>query len=92
LVGGLNLLFLVGCLPLILSGALAYGASPLLIALLVLPILTGVLALLLVVLAAIAWKDRLWTLVSRIHYSLVALAAVAFAGWAAYWNLLGFHL
>ena len=66
--------------------------SSLIIALLVIPMVTTVLALVLVAMAVFAWRDGTWTLAGRIHYSLVVLAAVTFAGWAAYWNLLGFRL
>jgi hypothetical protein len=31
-----------------------------------------------VVLAALAWKDRYWSVASRVHYTLVALAGVLF--------------
>jgi CubicO group peptidase (beta-lactamase class C family) len=92
LVSGLNLLFLMVAVPLILAGELAYGASPLLVALLVIPILTSALALVLIVWTALAWQERRGTRAGRIYCSLVALATVVFAGWAAYWNLLGFYL
>lgn len=92
IISALNLLFLVGSLALILSGLLTYGASPLIIALLVVPIVTSLLTHVLLTATAIAWKDHHWTLAGRIYYTLIALAAVAFVGWANYWNLLGFHL
>jgi hypothetical protein len=27
----------------------------------------------------------------RVHYTLVTLGALSFAGWLYYWNLLGWH-
>jgi hypothetical protein len=39
--------------------------------------------------AALAWKETYWGLGDRMHYTLVALAAVGFAWWLDYWNLSG---
>jgi TctA family transporter len=49
------------------------------------------LAGLLVVMALLAWFRRYWGLVARIHYSLVAVAVVAFVWFLDAWNLLGFQ-
>ena len=37
------------------------------------------------------WWKGLWGLTARLHYTLVALAALAFAWFLNYWNLLGFR-
>jgi hypothetical protein len=42
--------------------------------------------------ALVAWTNRYWNIVARIHYTLVALAAAAFVWWLNYWNLLGLRL
>ena len=42
-----------------------------------------------VVLAALAWKDRYWGVAGRVHYTLVALAAVVFVLFLNNWNLIG---
>jgi hypothetical protein len=42
-----------------------------------------------VVLAALAWKDRYWSVAGRVHYTLVALAAVLFVFMLNSWNLVG---
>jgi hypothetical protein len=42
-----------------------------------------------VVLAVLAWKDHYWGVAGRVHYSLVALAAVLFVLFLSSWNLIG---
>jgi CubicO group peptidase (beta-lactamase class C family) len=94
LLGILNLLFIVGFAAALtqgLTGALPYPPSWF-VALLVIPVLTTVLSLVLLVFAALAWKDRYWSLAGRLHYSVVTLAALVFVWFAEYWNLLGFRL
>jgi CubicO group peptidase (beta-lactamase class C family) len=44
------------------------------------------------VFAVLAWRNRLWGLAGRIHYTIVAAALFAFLGLLHYWNLLGFHV
>jgi hypothetical protein len=43
-----------------------------------------------VVLAVLAWKNCYWGVASRVHYTLVALAAVLFVVLLSNWNLIGF--
>lgn len=90
----LNLVFMVGFAAALmqgLTGALPYP-PPWFVALLVIPIFTAVLSLVLFVLAALAWKDGYWSVVGRLHYSLVVMAALVFVWFTNYWNLLGFRL
>ena len=47
------------------------------------------LTLSIVVLAVLAWKDRYWSVASRAHYTLVAVAAVLFDLFLSNWNLIG---
>jgi dienelactone hydrolase len=42
--------------------------------------------------ATLAWKNRYWSIVGRVHYSVIALAAVLFVPFLGYWNMLGFSL
>jgi CubicO group peptidase (beta-lactamase class C family) len=44
-----------------------------------------------VVFTFLAWKNRFWGTLGRVHYTLVTLGALSFAGWLYYWNLLGWH-
>jgi len=39
----------------------------------------------------LAWWRRLWSLLARLHYTAVALAAVAFTWFLGTWSLLGFR-
>jgi CubicO group peptidase (beta-lactamase class C family) len=58
--------------------------------LLALPQLCLVLAAVTVLGAAIAWRNGYWRVSGRLHYTLVALAGIAFTGFLYYWNLLTF--
>jgi CubicO group peptidase (beta-lactamase class C family) len=84
----LDLLFVVG-MALVFSniGATAYGASPLLLAVLTLPLLSAALTVGVIACAAMAWKRRDWGPLGRLHYSLVALAALTFVALLGYYNL-----
>jgi hypothetical protein len=66
-------------------------------AILMLPLIGAALAGVTAILAGAAWKGwntrtgrPYWSLGGRIHYTLVALAGIAFVAFAGYWNLLGF--
>jgi len=90
----LNLLFLVG-LGLVVAQSLATRAPVLPVyfaGMLVIPLVTGALALALLAIMLLAWKDRSGSLAGRIYLSLVTLAGLAFTWFAWYWNLLGFKL
>jgi hypothetical protein len=54
-------------------------------------VLSAVLAVVALVCAALAWKNRFWGLASRLYYTLVTVAAVAFVWFLNYWNLLGWR-
>jgi hypothetical protein len=73
--------------PVVLSGDLSR-----LRVLLVLPLLGTALTVGVVILAVAAWREQLWSLPARLHYTAVAFAGVAFARFLAAWNLLGFRL
>ena len=36
----------------------------------------------------LAWRERYWSVASRIHYTVLALSSLAFAWVLAYWNLM----
>jgi hypothetical protein len=67
-----------------------FGLPPALKALLAVPQVCAVLAALTVVGAFLAWTNRYWRFTGRLHYSLVALAGVAFTWFVYHWNLLTF--
>jgi hypothetical protein len=65
---------------------------------LILPLVGAALAAVTVILTGAAWmgwnspsRRPYWSLGGRMHYTLVALAGVAFVWWLSYWNLLGFR-
>lgn len=90
----LALLFVAG-MALVFSDpveTLFYGNSPLLVAVLTLPFLIAALTVGVVVYAALSWKRRYWGLFGRLHFSLVALAALTLVALLGYYSLLGFQL
>ena len=60
--------------------------------LVVLPQLVALLAVLCVVDAVRAWRSRWWGLAARLHYTVVALAAVGLVWLLSFWNILGYRL
>jgi hypothetical protein len=56
--------------------------------LLALPLLIGILGLLMLPLAIIAWINRFWILSARLSYTFLTLVAFAIRWSLAYWNLL----
>jgi CubicO group peptidase (beta-lactamase class C family) len=94
LVSTLNLIFLIGFpLSLWLYGAwkLAYGMPWFGIAFLILPITSAVLTAGMVVIALWGWITTKWSILGRLHYTVLALAATIFALLLTYWNVLGFQ-
>lgn len=88
----LALLFVVGVAAAFSNPeeTLAYGASPLLAAALTTPMLAAGTAGVLVH-AAQARRRRYWGPFGRLHYTLVAISALAFVALLAYYNLIGFR-
>ena len=87
IVSTLNLVFLLVVL-LSFGAGLIYGVPLLIRVILVIPIITGILSLVFLALAVMAWVRGYWSLVGRLYYSLIALASVLFVLFAGYWNLL----
>ena len=71
--------------------AVAFGVSPLVVAMLGVLLCGAILGLATPVFAVLAWKDGYWSVWGRIHYTVLAVAALAFVWWLNYWNLLGFR-
>ena len=90
----LNLIFLAG-LVMVISQSMTTRAplvSAYFIGLLVIPLVTGVLALILLGMTLLAWKGRTGSILGRACLTLVSLAGLAFTWFTWYWNLLGFKL
>jgi hypothetical protein len=90
----LNLVFLIG-LPLSLwiigFWKLAYGVPAIVVALLVLPLITTILTGASLIFTLVIWKYKYWSILGRLHYSLITVASLIFVFFLAYWNLLGFQ-
>lgn len=65
--------------------------SPSLNLYLFMPITLLGLTVVLMVLSIMAWKNKYWTVLKRVHYTLVALSAVVMSLFFYHWNLLGWH-
>ncbi|KYH26982.1 hypothetical protein HAPAU_08700 [Halalkalicoccus paucihalophilus] len=82
----------LGALVAVDPSSILLEASPTLLGLLALPVLGAVATLGTLACCVLAWRDRYWGLLSRLHYTLVVLACLAFLAVLRYWNLLGFRL
>ncbi len=60
-------------------------------AVLALPIILAVLAAIITIYTVFAWKKSYWGLGGRIHYTLLATAALANSWFLYYWNLIGYR-
>ena len=70
---------------------IAYGQMSTINIMLVAWLLAAVLTIVLAAMTVLAWRKGFWGLTARVHYTLVALAALAFVWFLNYWNLLGFR-
>lgn len=92
-ISALNLLFLIGFvfgLPQVIQNVLL-GPPLILKVALGLGVLAAVLTIPALVYAVMAWKDGYWGVAFRTYFTLVTCAAVAFAWFLNYWNLLGWR-
>ncbi len=93
----LNVLLVIGLLLFLfeqLTGSppdYYYSVPPLLTAVFILALVSAGLSVGVVVCAILVWWGRFWSVGRRVHYSLVALAALALTWQLVYWNLLGFR-
>ncbi len=55
------------------------------------PIILVGLTVGMIALSVMAWKNKYWTVLKRVHYTLVALSAVVLSLFFYHWNLLGWH-
>ncbi|HEY7414973.1 MAG TPA: hypothetical protein VH593_07260, partial [Ktedonobacteraceae bacterium] len=92
-VSGLDIVFVAGLVLLIINNqnAFIYSIPRAFLVLLILAMISSVLTLGVILSTALIWWRHFWGRTQRIHYTLVALAALAFVVELAYWNLLGFH-
>lgn len=89
----MNLAFLAGFALIMPNamGALYIGVPRGLFVLLCVPLLGTVLTAGSVACVIVIWKDEYWSVVGRLHYTLIALALVIFSLFLNHWNLLGFR-
>jgi hypothetical protein len=88
----LHTLFIIG-IALVTANPfeLVYGIPALLHVSLALALLAVVMTAGLLIFAVLAWKDGYWSLLGRMHYTLLTVIVLAFTWWLSYWNLLGFQ-
>ncbi|ULO09892.1 beta-lactamase family protein [Paenibacillus sp. 19GGS1-52] len=55
------------------------------------PIILVGLTVAILALSVMAWEKKYWTVLKRVHYTLVALSAVVMSLFFYHWNLLGWH-
>jgi pimeloyl-ACP methyl ester carboxylesterase len=93
----LNLAFLIGLVLVIRDVAatnwimLMFGLPGRAAPLFVIPLLAAVLTVGLPIFTVLAWKEGYWSVVGRVHYSLLTLAGLAFIWFLNHWALLGFR-
>jgi CubicO group peptidase (beta-lactamase class C family) len=87
----LNLLFVVGMVPGFNPPTELHGPQLIVKIVLGLGVLSAALTVGALVYAAMAWKNSFWGIATRVHYTLVTVAAVAFVWFLNYWNLLGWR-
>jgi CubicO group peptidase (beta-lactamase class C family) len=87
----LNLLFMVGSVLWASPISVLHPVPPMFRAVLGLGVVSAVLTVGALVFAVLAWKDGYWSIIRRLYYAVVTLAAVAFVWALNYWNLLGWR-
>jgi CubicO group peptidase (beta-lactamase class C family) len=69
-----------------------FGVTPLLRTVMIMAQISAVLMVFTLIGCVLAWKNQYWGLIGRLHYTMVALAGIAFTWFLYYWNLLTFHV
>jgi len=89
----LNLLFVVGVAQMWMLnlGFPRFGLSMFDRSMFGLGVLSALLTVGALVYAVLAWKEKYWSVVFRVYYALVTVAAVAFVWFLNQWNLLGWR-
>lgn len=85
-----NLLFVLGTM-LWFNPVPVFGISTAYTLVLGLGILSAALTIAAIPAAATTWTSSQWRLATRVHYTLVVVAAIAFIWFLNYWNLLGWR-
>ncbi len=91
LISILNLAFLVGMMLGYHPPTELHGVALHIKLLMGLTVLSALLTALALVYIVLAWKNSYWGIVSRMYYTLVTVAAVAFVWFLNQWNLLGWR-
>jgi CubicO group peptidase (beta-lactamase class C family) len=86
----LNLLFVIGTM-LWFNPVPLFGVSMIYRIVLGVGVLAAVLTVGALIYSVLAWKRGYWGIGSRVHYTLVTVAALAFVWFLNYWNLLGWR-
>ena len=87
----LNLLFVVGTVVWGSNLVPFFGVSMIYKIVLGLGVLAAVLTVGALIYSALAWKRGYWGIATRLHYTLVTVAALAFVWFLNFWNLLGWR-
>jgi hypothetical protein len=87
----LNLLFVVGTVVWGSNLVPYSGVSMIYKIVLGLGVLAAVLTVGALIYSVLAWKNSYWGIATRVHYTLVTVAALAFVWFLNYWNLLGWR-
>jgi hypothetical protein len=87
----LNLLFLFGMLFGYHPPTELHGVALSIKLLMTTTVISALLTAAALVYTVLAWKDRYWSVASRLYYTLVTVAAVAFVWFLNQWNLLGWR-
>lgn len=53
----------------------------------IVPVIAAILTLITAAFAVLAWKERYWTAINRVHYTIVIIALIAMLWWVNFWNL-----
>jgi CubicO group peptidase (beta-lactamase class C family) len=89
----LNLVFVAGLMWGVTQSMqnILLDVSPIIKVVLGLGLLSAALTVAALVYTVLAWKDKYWSIGSRLHYTVAAIAAVVFVWFLNYWNLLGWR-
>jgi hypothetical protein len=94
IIGGicvLNLLFVIGTVLWGNQPTELHGAQLIVKIVLGVGVLSAVLTVGALIYGVLAWKNSYWGIATRVHYTLVTVAALAFVWFLNYWNLLGWR-
>lgn len=74
-----------------ISPQFVFGVPTIVKIALVIPIITTMMTLYMLYVTFQVWQGYNWSVLGKVHYSLITLAALVFIGWVNYWNLLGWR-